>query len=44
MSYREIAAELGCTHHAVKKYITKALSHVRTHLSAEDPALPPLGS
>lgn len=33
-SYAEIASELGVTTHAVKKYIMRALNHVRMHFNS----------
>lgn len=32
-SYSKIGAELGCTSHTVKKYITRGLSHFRKHFA-----------
>lgn len=34
-TYQRIAAELGCTTHAVKKYISRGLCHFRRHFAAE---------
>jgi len=36
-SYQQIATELNVTPHAVKKYIVKTLSHLRTHLRSSLP-------
>lgn len=35
-SYREIAAEMGVTPHAVKKYIRRALTEFRKHFNMKD--------
>lgn len=35
-SYKEIAAELDVSTHAVKKYIMRALNHFRIHLNGMD--------
>lgn len=35
-SYKEIAAEMGVTAHAVKKYIRRALNEFRMHFNSED--------
>jgi RNA polymerase sigma factor (sigma-70 family) len=35
-TYRQIATELGCTTHAVKKYISRGLLHFRTQLAMSD--------
>jgi RNA polymerase sigma-70 factor (ECF subfamily) len=35
-SYKEIAAELGVSVHAVKKYVMRSLNHFRMHLNARD--------
>lgn len=36
-SYEEIAAQLGCTKHTVKKYIMRALNQCRMQFDAGDP-------
>ena len=35
-SYKEIAAEMGVSPHAVKKYIGRALNEFRMHFNSKD--------
>lgn len=42
-SYREIAAELGVSVHAVKKYTVRALNHFRMHFNMPAPSAGKIG-